>query len=580
MVLSLRTPRSQKICAMGSGASITIDEDESVLFAVKDVQAAQSQDFFVKKLKRNEELLHKAKKHSEVIGYKVKAPYAQPLLKAKLDSELQSLGDVNAAYCADQRRVNGSSQVYLQQLAVGGKITAMCALDDKSHMVCASSEGQIWVYNWREDHVVSQLRNSSVTLSDEDGNPEVCKIRRLQTLTQDNRLVGSADERGMVGIWDLFGSSLISESRFHEKACTGIKPDFFRQCFVTTGEDSAIILFDLAQEQVRERALPPPRSCGNGVPNTCLGLGGARFPNMLLAGGADGKLRIWDQSSTLTRVATIKIGSVTPTQCLVAPCGWQVVLTASLGDSSYSGSKPDRGGLYVYDLRMLSDNPDSKYGTLLTKFPSGVADQNDLAASCGASSMRSSMRSSKSKGSQLTASRGGSSRMAFGTGVGGMDFAMVQEGDKTLAVCLMDNVVKAFNLGEGIEVPMDNKRKTVRSVPEWEYDASAIEHDYVNASVLSAIDRYVFVGTSAPTMQIWRRPWITHRGHSDFVPPKAAPLELRSRCLPLAVNAHDMPTEVLVADPTLRPGVALSSVESCLEDDRKRVSMTLADARR
>ena len=43
---------------------------------------------------------------------------------------------------------------------------------DQAHLACASSQGQIWVYNWREDRVVSQLRNTSVILADEDGNPE------------------------------------------------------------------------------------------------------------------------------------------------------------------------------------------------------------------------------------------------------------------------------------------------------------------------------------------------------------------------------------------------------------------------
>ena len=88
-----------------------------------------------------------------------------------------------------------------------------------------------------------------------------------------------------VCLWDLFTSSMVMESRFHEKACTSIKPDYWRlllggahdsvprQGFATTGEarfhvaaavsdqisiyiynsrrceDSAVILYDLAQEQ-------------------------------------------------------------------------------------------------------------------------------------------------------------------------------------------------------------------------------------------------------------------------------------------------------------------------------------------
>ena len=65
------------------------------------------------------------------------------------------------------------------------------------------------------------------------------------------------------------------------------------------------------------------------MPNTCLGLGGDRFPNLLVTGGADGKLRLWDQvpsthkkrcvaaqAASLKRLHTIQIGSVLPTQRL------------------------------------------------------------------------------------------------------------------------------------------------------------------------------------------------------------------------------------------------------------------------
>ncbi|CAJ1384826.1 unnamed protein product [Effrenium voratum] len=555
---------------MGAAASV----DESVLLSVEDVEASAVQDHFRKKLRRNEELLRRADKSSEVVGYQAAAPYAQPLLKVKL-GDPECLEDVHASFCDDQRRQKGSSEVYLEHLATGGELTAMTALD-KAHIACASSEGQIWVYNWREDRVISQLRSSSVTLLDEDGNPEVCKVRRMQPLTQDHRVLGTCDERGTVCIWDLFTSSLIAESRFHEKSCTSIKADFWRQSFATTGEDSALILYDLAQEQVRERALPAPLTCGNGIPNTCLGIGGDRFPNLLAVGGADGKLRIWDQAVSLKRMHTIQVGAVTPTQCFVAPSGWQLILSASLGDSSYSGMRPDRGGLYCYDLRMLSDGHDNKNGALVVKWPSGIKDNKDLAADCGASSMRSSMKSSRSRGSAMTANKGPSSRMALGSGIGGMDLAMVEEGNSTMAVCLMDNVVKAFDIGTGEEIPMDTQRKTVRSAPTWEFDATdRIEQEYAHASVLTAIGRHVFVGTTSPSLQIWRRPVGNNFGHSDYTPPPLQPMELRMRCVPRALNAHDVPKQAVLADPTLRPGVALGNVYKALQADRHRLAMAL-----
>jgi len=547
-----------------------------MLLSAEDVTAARLQDHYTSKLKRNEELLRQAALQADVIGYKAAAPFAQPIMKEKLEG-MQVLGDVHASYCEDQRRWEGHSEVYLEELSVGGQITAMAPLD-KAHLACASTHGHLWVYNWRENRVISQLRSSSVVLADEDGNPEVCKVRRMQALTQDGRILGSTDERGMVCLWDLFDLSMIAESRFHEKACTSIKPDYWRQSFCTTGEDSAVILYDLAQEQVRERLLPPPRSCGNGIPNTCLGIGGDRFPNLLVTGGADGKLRIFDQSASLKRLHTISVGSVLPTQCFAID--WQLVVSASLGDSSYTGQKADRGGVYCYDLRMLAEGYNNRSGALVVKYPSGVKDGSELKE--GQSSMRSSMKSSRSRGSNRSAKSTSAARQAMDSGIGGIDLAIVEEGNSKLAVSLMDNVVKAFDLGTGEEIQMakdlEVKRKTQLRPPYWEIDTSeVVENDYATSCVMTAIDRYVFVGSTAPSLQIWRRPLAGYRGHCDYVPPPLQPLELRQRCLPLALNAHDVPDEALLADPTLRPGYALANARKGLELDRTRCGMTLRD---
>eukprot|EP00913_Durusdinium_trenchii_P032699 g30608.t1 len=191
-----------------------------------------------------------------------------------------------------------------------------------------------------------------------------------------------------------------------------------------------------------------------------------------------------------------------------------------------------------------------------------------------------------------------------------MDLAIVEEGNSKIAVSLMDNVVKTFDLGTGEEIPVDETRKSIKSPPMWEFDAvEKVERDYASTSVLTAYDRYVFVGTTAPSLQIWRRPLASRHGHNDFVPPPLPPLEsreddrrssarlestttllaqeLRQRCLPLALNAHDVPPEACLADPILRPGMSLQSAPGtagrCVrhtKSSRREDYSRQADARR
>lgn len=78
---------------------------------------------------------------------------------------------------------------------------------------------------------------------------------------------------------------------------------------------------------------------------------------------------------------------------------------------------------------------------------------------------------------------------------------------------------------------------------------------------------------------IWRRPPQTAYGHHDYEQRKSPPppLELRARCGPLGEPAENFPNEVLVADPVLRPGEALSAVRLALEQDRQRIATSMED---
>eukprot|EP00441_Pelagodinium_beii_P040086 CAMPEP_0197628082 /NCGR_PEP_ID=MMETSP1338-20131121/6503_1 /TAXON_ID=43686 ORGANISM="Pelagodinium beii, Strain RCC1491" /NCGR_SAMPLE_ID=MMETSP1338 /ASSEMBLY_ACC=CAM_ASM_000754 /LENGTH=589 /DNA_ID=CAMNT_0043198983 /DNA_START=90 /DNA_END=1859 /DNA_ORIENTATION=+ len=552
---------------MGSAASI--DNEESIFPSVQEVNEAHFRDDFMKRTKQYQELLEREQARCQVVGYEAAAFFTQPLMQAKLDQSLDCIETVTEAYSNDQKRVLGYTEVGVSELAMGGPISTMCVLADKATLACASDEGPIWIYNWREGRVVSKFRDQNPNgPSWGGGKREACKVRRLCPVSQDHRLLGSGDEHGYVNIWDLNGPDVAIEARLHEKAVAGLVADYLRNGIVTAGEDCYICLYDLEREQVRCREVPAPLSDGSGIPNTCLSLGGERFPNLVLVGGADGKLRLWDQAtSSMKRRHTISMGGVTPTQCLLAPNGWQLLVTCSLGETAFSGIRPERGGLYVYDIRKLSDGASSSEA-LLTQYKSGA---QASVGSAGQLSRVSSLRSEATtgrKGSLMSST----SRMMQGLGIGALDVVLVEEEKKMMALTLMDNVIRAFDLGTGEEKPVTAGGAATRGTAAWEFDVTEQwEPEYVNACALTSVDRYVMVATTGPSMGVWRRPLASQRyGHDSFKPAPPPPLELRSRCSALSTASDGFPEEVLLADPLLRPGEVLTSIESALQADEHR----------
>jgi len=570
---------------MGSAASVGVGKEEFIFPSLVEVNKAHLQDDFTKRMRRNEEILLRERKRCEVVGYEASAHFTQPLMQAKLDQSLDTIETVTEAYSNDQKRVLGYTEVHLTELATGGPIATMCVLKDNSTIACAADEGPIWTYNWREGRVVCQFRDQNPNgPSWGGGKREACKVRRLCPASQDHRLLASGDEHGYVNIWDLNGPSVAVEVRMHEKACAGLVADHQRNFIVSAGEDCYICLYDLEREQVRCREVPAPLADGSGIPNTCLSLGGNRFQNLVIVGGADGKLRLWDQAaSSMKRLHTISLGGVTPTQVLMAPSGWQLLCACSLGETAFSGIRAERGGLYVYDIRKLRNGATSSEA-LLTKFPSG-AQANSLGSTqiSRVSSLRSEATGRKG-GSMMS----GTSRMMMqGLGIGAQDVVLAEEDDKNIAVCLMDNVIRAFDLGTGEEWSGTSSKNTsgnggTRGTHAWEFDVTEQwEQEHVNSCALAAAGRYVFVGTTAPSIGVWRRPIASQRyGHDSFKPTSSSPLEMRSRCSALSVASNDFPAEVLVADPMLRPGEVLSSVEAALEADRRRHQKMMGIANR
>lgn len=561
---------------MGSAASL---DEQAALPSLAEVTAAHYQDDFKRRIRKHEEVLARERLRSEVTGFKASAHYSQPLMEAKLDSSLGCLEDVCASYYGDQMRVVGHGEVFLENLADGGPITNMQVLGDKANIACASTEGQIWIYNWREGKVVCQFRDQNRDGPNwGGGSREPCRVRQLCSCSEDDRLLASGDERGYVDVWDLHGPSLAIEARLHEKACVGLRADLNRQLLATTGEDCFVILYDLAGEQVRERGVPAPLTDGSGIPNTCLELGGDRFNDLIMVGGADGKMRLWDAAGGLQKRHTINVGAVTPTQCRLAPSGWQLLVTASLGDSSFCGTRPERGGLYVYDLRKLSDGASSQ--ALITKFLSGPAKSEDSGHASRVSSIKSGfMTERKSQGSVLSST----SRMLQGMGIGALDVVLAEDQGRTQALCLMDNVVRTFDIGTWQEKEPDVSQvcaPAARGTSVWDFDPCGNgDAESAHPCALAAGDRFVFLATSEPSMGVWRRPVAgTPYGHADFKRPPLPPLEIRSRCLPLMRDPNASMGEVLVARPELRPGAVVKTVEAALHADMQRAGL-LSDSR-
>ncbi|CAE8662923.1 unnamed protein product, partial [Polarella glacialis] len=259
--------------------------------------------------------------------------------------------------------------------------------------------------------------------------------------------------------------------------------------------------------------------------------------------------------------------------CLLAPNGWQLLVAASLGDSAWCGQRPERGGLYVYDLRKLGGTGDSQSSSpLVAKYlsrPANYADKlSSTKTSCRTSreASRATSLALENKGQHMGSSA--ASRLIQGTGIGAIDLALAEEKGQTLALCLMDNVVRAFNLAES-DGSMDPPAK-----PNSTWDFNVIESWEGQGSRPCSImtsERYVFVSSTGPGLSVWRRPVVDQPyGHTDFRRPAMAPMEIRSRCVPV-VQPDDIAEQVLVADPDLRPGESLSAVQAALERDRNRM---------
>jgi len=491
---------------MGAGASFY--QDTPVLSSISKVHSAHFADRCQHALRRDQELLERQRLLVGISGFEANAPYAKPLMLEKLERTLVSLDDVGEAHCEDQRRARGHAEVSSAALCNGG-VVRICPLADDSTFVCASQDGPMWVFNWREGSTVSEMRNEQA-VGKHSGT-----VLRMCTVSDDCARIATGDDNGVLAVWDLSRPGAGYDIRLHAGAVTGLQCEASGRALFSTSSDSRIMIYDLSQQQVVEFCAPKPCSCGSGIPNTVLGLSEAQR-ELVLVGGADGKLRVWCRSggSPMTRVASLSCGGARPSHCAVVSDGWRVVVGTDPCDFKNIVREWDGGTVLSFDLRMLSDD--------------------------------------EARGSALLA------EVRFDSGV--TDMAFIEEQGQVLALCATDGLVRAVDLdGAGVL-----SQRFVSGVTSDREDSDE------GVTAIASKGSFVFAATSAPSVGIWRRTTPTEVvGHEDFVPPTPLPpMVLRARCAPPAWAPA--PAAPGAAGPTM-----LAQVMESLELDRWRLGSEL-----
>lgn len=415
-------------------------------------------------------------------------------------------------------------------LSSGGAVRQFCILGTSTTVACASENGPLWIFNWREGRVVSRMRDQFASSGARHDGP----VSRLCSASPDHCLLASGDEYGFVALWDLRGPALDMVVRLHEGRVTGLQSEWERQRLVSTSADTYIILYDMQTRQVVERGVPKSCTDGSGVPNTVLTTGGEKQRHLLLVGGADGKLRVWSKDQGPLRLEhSLPCGATQPTQCRLASDGWQVVVGTVPADPVLCAGRSDRGSLLLFDLRRLG----------------GAADSPLVARREGPTPGEGAGMSERYVDVELPGP----------TSSGVEEVVLVEEGGESLALCLMDGLVRAFDM-QGRHGPLTHK---------FDFDILA-QHDLDlhgrnRPCALAATGRVVFTATTAPSLGVWfRQDPNEPYGHNSYVKQPPPPMALRARFTPMPVATRT------VTGP--RALTAVEKLEAALEQDRLRLA--------
>jgi len=501
------------------GGGVSVYDEENVLSTYKKVESTHLDDRYRIALSWTSEVLERERQQCSVQGFEATSPYAQPLMMEKMERSLTCLDEVCLSHCDDQRRSQGHAEV--QSLALSGQPQVMIPMGDDSTITWAAADGPIWVYNWREGQIVSHMRDDQAQGLHESA------VTRLCAAGDDHRFLASGDTAGGIELWDLTRPrNSVLNVRLHEQGVTGLACENSRNWVLSTSADTYIMIYDLVQEQVLESAAPPSWDCGTGVPNSVLSISQEQ-PKIMMVGGADGKMRIWSRGDgPMKRLTSISCRGGQAVHCKITSDGYRAVLGTIPPNLKFCDpNQATPGGLLAIDLRCLGGSGDDENRAVVAEWKAGPGNAASAAVpACGSS-----------------------------TGI--VDMALIEEEGQTNVLCLVDNAVRAFNLDEGLSFN-----------PLFEHPARASEDSGFHLTTLAACNRYAFVGTSTPSLGVWRRtkPDETH-GHKDFIRNEAVPpMLLRATCMPLQLSSLEM-----------TPGAVLSRVEEAWENDRERLEAKL-----
>lgn len=556
------------------GAAGSVYQDENILGSVAKVNSATLGDRYRTELKQKEEFLDRQQQMCGVAGFSADTAYAQPLMINKLERTLACIDDMAESHGGDMDYHAGFVEV--QTPLLRGSVRVMHPLGDDATFACASDDGSVLIYNWREGCVISEMRTAH-TVGHRDGS-----VTRFCSLNADRSLLASGDDTGTVALWNLAGPTVAWESNLHEGRVSGLQSELSRNWILSTSVDTYVMIYDAHQQQVVERACP--QVCGRGVPNTCLTLAEDVQRKLVLVGGRDGKLRIWSKDDgPLKQQFAFSCGNAQPTNCSIASDGWRVIVGTMTTDSAAIAHRDrDRGGLLVFDLRMLSDDEERRIAISRISCDSGAVSHMRSSTSKDRQSSkerasRSSMNSTIGFGD--TGGRAGSLSMGEALGRvgsitsgsargnsftlgctmdggkshphGAVDMALVEEDSQVLVMALMDGKVRTYDLSPAGTLS-----------PRYDFDIIGKEDTGATLCAIACNGQFVYTSASTPSLGVWRRtkPDEPH-GHDEYIrPAPLPPLILRARCRQMSGYTGLAPADM----------VRCSLFES-LEKDRERL---------